>query len=92
MYVGSDKQPLDVIFDTGSNWFWVKSVDCDNCPYPDSFNHKTSDTFSTYGRDITLTYGSGSVSGVVSQDEVCLDKNHDEHCVPDFHFVNVMHQ
>lgn len=39
MYVGSNKQPFDVIFDTGSNWFWVQSTECDNCPHPKSFDH-----------------------------------------------------
>ena len=25
MFLGSDKQRFEVIFDSGSNWFWVKS-------------------------------------------------------------------
>jgi len=91
MYVGSNKQPLDVIFDTGSNWFWVQSSECDNCPHPVSFDHRASNSFVKSNRDITLTYGSGSCSGPVVQDHVCLDNHDDDFCVPDFHFVDVRH-
>ena len=30
--IGDKKQPFEMIFDTGSNWLWVDSVDCENCP------------------------------------------------------------
>jgi hypothetical protein len=29
--IGSDHQPFDMIFDTGSNWLWVFSRVCKNC-------------------------------------------------------------
>lgn len=31
MFVGSKKNKFEVIFDTGSNWFWVQSNACNNC-------------------------------------------------------------
>jgi len=45
IYVGSEKQPFDVIFDTGSAWTWVQGHDCHTCPTYDRFNPKTSTTF-----------------------------------------------
>ena len=32
LYIGEDKQPFDMIIDTGSNWLWVDSRICSNCP------------------------------------------------------------
>lgn len=67
MYVGSEKQGLEVIFDTGSNWFWVQSSDCENCPADDSFDETSSETYvQTSKYEKALHYGSGSVYGLVS--------------------------
>lgn len=92
MYVGSKKQKFDVIFDTGSNWFWVQSKECENCPGKDSFDENASVTFKFDDtEDIqTLQYGSGAVAGAVCTDIVCLSKENDEHCVSNFHFLDVL--
>lgn len=92
MYVGSNKQPFNVIFDTGSNWFFVMSDDCKNCPIEkgEGFKKEESETYKTRGLyRKSLYYGSGSVHGQTAMDTVCLSNDNDEHCVPDFHFVNV---
>lgn len=31
IYIGSERQMFDFIFDTGSSWCWVSSIACDNC-------------------------------------------------------------
>ena len=33
VYIGSNQQPFEMIFDTGSNWLWVDSDQCANCPH-----------------------------------------------------------
>lgn len=93
MYVGSDKQGFNVIFDTGSNWFFVMSQSCETCPTPKykRFNEKTSDTYRRGGYK-SLYYGSGSVHGYVSTDTVCLLEDDDSTCSDNFHFVDVMKQ
>ena len=45
VFVGSDNQPFDLLFDTGSNWLWVFSEDCMNCPWVNRFDDESSDTF-----------------------------------------------
>jgi len=62
--MGSNDQPFDMIFDTGSNWLWVSSNLCDNCPNKPGFNHKASNSFHvTDDSAKMLNYGSGSVIG-----------------------------
>ena len=36
IYVGSKKQPFDMIFDTRSNYSWLMSATCQSCPVDDS--------------------------------------------------------
>lgn len=89
--MGSNDQPFDMIFDTGSNWLWVSSNLCDNCPNKPGFNHTTSDSFKvTEDSAKMLNYGSGSVIGYQSNDRVCLNK---DMCTDDkFSFLLVVRQ
>lgn len=32
LYIGANHQPFQLILDTGSNWLWVYSRLCGNCP------------------------------------------------------------
>ncbi len=63
--------PFNVIFDTGSSDVWVPSRICQlTCGLHTRY---VSDNSSTYGEDGTpfdITYGSGSVSGMYSSDDV----------------------
>ena len=36
--IGSQKQPFNMLFDTGSNWLWIFSSECYNCPNVDKFD------------------------------------------------------
>ena len=31
LYLGSQSQPMDVIFDNGSDWLTIQSKECQNC-------------------------------------------------------------
>lgn len=57
-----------MIFDTGSNWLWVMSEDCNNCPPNARFDDESSTTFHRRPDTDFLFYGSGSVNGNVVTD------------------------
>jgi len=44
VYVGSDKQGLDVIYDTGSDYLVLQASDCSTCE-SDKFDSATSTTY-----------------------------------------------
>lgn len=87
MYIGSNHQPFDLLFDTGSNWLWVFSEDCVNCPYVNSFDEEESSTFEKVRLDKTsLYYGSGSVEGYEIDETVCLSK---KFCSKNFRMMTI---
>jgi hypothetical protein len=75
--IGNPAQSFQVIFDTGSSNLWVPKVGCSHCGNPffgkkHKYNHESS---SSYGQDdgsFDIMYGSGSVSGFFSLDDVTL--------------------
>lgn len=71
--LGSEQEPFDMIFDTGSNWLFVYSRICLNCPYfMKQFDERESSTFLFKEPIIDLHYGSADVYGYPSMDSVCL--------------------
>lgn len=84
--VGTPRQPFTVVFDTGSGNLMIPSTYCQSraCEMHKRFNRKSSATaedieadgsFSRPGapRDqITVTFGTGEISGVFIQDDVCV--------------------
>lgn len=69
IYVGSQKAPLDVIFDTGSNWLWVASRVCLTCSmWADKFDERNSTTFKFHPLMYDLHYGSGDAYGYNAHD------------------------
>ena len=58
-----------MIFDTGSNWLWIDSIHCKNCPpQVPKFDEMTSPSFLYDKTPRSLYYGSGSVSTYKSWD------------------------
>ena len=75
--IGSPPQSFQVIFDTGSSNLWVPKVGCTHCGIPfiakkHKYNHQGSSTYQEDGKDFEIMYGSGSVSGFFSADDVIL--------------------
>lgn len=75
--IGSPPQSFQVIFDTGSSNLWVPKVGCTHCGLPfiakkHKYDHAKSSAYAEDGKDFEIMYGSGSVSGYFSVDDVTL--------------------
>ncbi len=70
--VGTPKQKIDVIFDTGSSNFWITSINCmdPGCLMQKSYNNKISKTHHDVDLRVEVEFGSGKVEGVFSKDTV----------------------
>ena len=67
LYIGDAQKAMTFIFDTGSTYLWVP---LSNCSWHTSNLYTPAGSFSTSGSRSTITYGSGSVGGVLCTDNV----------------------
>ena len=76
VYFGSKQEPHQLIFDTGSSWLWVQTPECQTCATTNDFRYRDSNTFRHQSEDVAqVSYGSGTIWGYRSTDDVCLGDN-----------------
>uniref|UniRef100_A0A8C2QPD4 Napsin-A n=2 Tax=Cricetulus griseus TaxID=10029 RepID=A0A8C2QPD4_CRIGR len=74
--LGTPPQNFTVVFDTGSSNLWVPSVRCHffslPCWFHRRFNPKASSSFRPNGTKLAIQYGSGQLTGILSQDNLTI--------------------
>ena len=70
--IGTPPQPFEVVYDTGSSNLWVSGHNCTNCGTKPKYQPSKSSTYEPNGTIFNVRYGSGPVSGFLSEDSVSV--------------------
>merc|ERR1711957_798572 len=72
--IGTPKQVIPVIFDTGSANLWVTPSLCkdDSCTSHISFNRNKSSTWKKVGLGVEVAFGTGEIAGEINSDQFGL--------------------
>jgi hypothetical protein len=72
--IGSPPQTFRVVMDTGSADLWVPSAQCTSqvCTQKQRYSSSSSSSYIQNGKAFSISYGTGSCSGTLAQDKVCI--------------------
>lgn len=72
--LGTPAQNFDVILDTGSSNLWVPDKTChvSACNGKHKYDKDKSSTYVANGQHWSIRYGTGSASGILGQEKLCL--------------------
>ena len=77
LYIGSEGQQMEFVFDTGTVWLWLGVEGCDGCSEGKRsrqlFDTEASETYELMSdKHQMVGYGNGSAAGDVARDKICL--------------------
>jgi hypothetical protein len=82
--IGFPKQCIDVLFDTGSLFLWIRNTEYNHF---NTFVPNKSSTFTNKAKPITLSFGSGNVEGEIVNDVINIDNTSCYNNKENFHWI-----